>query len=647
MQQPDAVVPVLQVRNLDFSYGKVQVLFDIDFDVHEGETLALLGTNGAGKSTLLRVISGLGVAERGVVRFHGRTSPTPIPSCGSTSASCSSSAARRAFGAAHRDARTCAWPAFLYDRGADLRRRIDKVAGAVPRARERRTDTPAADLSGGQQQMLALAMTLVHEPEVLIIDELSLGLAPVVVQQVLEVVQRCKDAGITMIIVEQSLNVALAIADRAVFMEKGQIRFEGSTARAGRARRPRPGRVPRDADMLEPRSPFAFPDAGRLLRRVHRADLRRHGRRRHPHLPLDPGDQLRDRRDGRRSRAASCSPGWSSTGTCRSGWRSPRASSSARLVGARARAGRRAAAVRGAARHPARRDHRRRPGAAVLPSSSLPDLTTVQPLPDPRSPRPWDIGGVLVRGLAADGVLVVIPLLVIALALFLEPHQVRARDPGLGRQRRRRPAVGHQHQADVDDRLGDRRRAGHASARCSSRPSTAPRATTSARSARAAAPGARRRAHRRHGRRCRWRRRGWRRDRHRREPRHLQLSTNERGLLDLLLFVLVLVTLLIVGRRRTSCRGRQSAAGRSRPESARSPPCSQAKWWVRRLPTLGVGFRAARRADPAGGPQLTLRAVTVEPRAALRARRALAHRAHRLGRAALARPVRVRRRRRR
>ena len=75
--------------------------------------------------------------------------------------------------------------------------------------------------------MLALAMTLVHEPEVLIIDELSLGLAPVVVQQVLDVVQRLREAGLTMIIVEQSLNVALAIADRAIFMEKGQIRFDG------------------------------------------------------------------------------------------------------------------------------------------------------------------------------------------------------------------------------------------------------------------------------------------------------------------------------------------------------------------------------------------------------------------------------------
>ncbi|HEV7763106.1 MAG TPA: ATP-binding cassette domain-containing protein, partial [Acidimicrobiales bacterium] len=84
-----------------------------------------------------------------------------------------------------------------------------------------------ADLSGGQQQMLALAMALLPEPEVLLVDELSLGLAPVVVQELLAVVRQLKDQGQTMIVVEQSLNVALAVADRAIFMEKGQIRFDG------------------------------------------------------------------------------------------------------------------------------------------------------------------------------------------------------------------------------------------------------------------------------------------------------------------------------------------------------------------------------------------------------------------------------------
>ncbi len=113
---------------------------------------------------------------------------------------------------------------------ADLRRRIERVLAMFP-ALESGTEAERADtLSGGQQQMLALAIALLHDPEVLMIDELSLGLAPIVVQELIEVVERLKAEGVTMIIVEQSLNVAAAIADRAVFMEKGQVRFEGPIA---------------------------------------------------------------------------------------------------------------------------------------------------------------------------------------------------------------------------------------------------------------------------------------------------------------------------------------------------------------------------------------------------------------------------------
>ena len=96
-----------------------------------------------------------------------------------------------------------------------------------PSSRDRRRQM-ASSLSGGQQQMLALARVLIHEPELLMIDELSLGLAPVVVQRLLEVVEELKARGQTMIIVEQSLNVALAVADRAIFLEKGEVRFEGA-----------------------------------------------------------------------------------------------------------------------------------------------------------------------------------------------------------------------------------------------------------------------------------------------------------------------------------------------------------------------------------------------------------------------------------
>jgi ABC-type branched-subunit amino acid transport system ATPase component/predicted MFS family arabinose efflux permease len=222
--RPEAEVPVIQVRNLDFSYGNVQVLFDVDLDVHAGEVLALLGTNGAGKSTLLRVISGLGVPDRGVVRFNGRTVTYAEPELRSRLGIVQLVGGGATFGplSIEENLRMAgyAYPA------AEVRGRIDRVLESFPMLRDR-LDVPAEDLSGGQQQLLALAMTLIREPEVLIIDELSLGLAPVVVQQVLDIVRGLKDGGMTMIIVEQSLNVALAIADRAIFMEKGQIRFEG------------------------------------------------------------------------------------------------------------------------------------------------------------------------------------------------------------------------------------------------------------------------------------------------------------------------------------------------------------------------------------------------------------------------------------
>ena len=108
----------------------------------------------------------------------------------------------------------------------EAERRVAKAVETFP-ALDGRLGEQAGDLSGGQQQMLALAMALMHEPEVLLIDELSLGLAPVVVQELLGVVEQLKAEGQTMVIVEQSLNVALAFADRAIFMEKGVVRFEG------------------------------------------------------------------------------------------------------------------------------------------------------------------------------------------------------------------------------------------------------------------------------------------------------------------------------------------------------------------------------------------------------------------------------------
>ncbi|MDH4169220.1 MAG: ATP-binding protein [Acidimicrobiia bacterium] len=222
---PDSV-PTIQVNNIDFSYGNVQVLFDVDFEVRPGEVLALLGTNGAGKSTILRVISGLSTPERGVVRLNGRNITFASPEQRNRMGVHLLLGGKGVF-----DTMTIrqnlVMAAFPYRKDkAEVEARLERVYDLFPDLRQRQAQK-AGSLSGGQQQMLALAATMLHDPEVLIIDELSLGLAPIVVEELLGVVERLKAEDLTIIIVEQSLNVALAIADRAVFLEKGRVRFEG------------------------------------------------------------------------------------------------------------------------------------------------------------------------------------------------------------------------------------------------------------------------------------------------------------------------------------------------------------------------------------------------------------------------------------
>jgi ABC-type branched-subunit amino acid transport system ATPase component len=221
-----AATPVLQVANIDFSYGAVQVLFDVNFEIHKGECVALLGTNGAGKSTILRVISGLEVPERGVVRLNGRNVTYVAPEHRARLGIMQLPGGKGVFPSLTVQQNLVLSSRLLGGSNADIDARVDGVLELFPELAERRKQ-PARSLSGGQQQMLALARVLIHEPEVLLIDELSLGLAPVVVQRMLELVDELKARGQTMVIVEQSLNVALAISDRAIFLEKGEVRFEG------------------------------------------------------------------------------------------------------------------------------------------------------------------------------------------------------------------------------------------------------------------------------------------------------------------------------------------------------------------------------------------------------------------------------------
>ncbi|GAC1316291.1 MAG: ABC transporter ATP-binding protein [Acidimicrobiales bacterium] len=221
--------PVLRVRDLDASYGDRQVLFGVDLDVDQGEVLALLGTNGAGKSTLLRAISGLTPADRGVIEHRGRAITATSP------------AVRVGLGIVHVPGGRAVFPSlsvldnllagchpFAWDR-ARVHTRIDAVLELFPPL-GRRLGQLAGTLSGGEQQMLAIGKGLLLEPDLLLIDELSLGLAPAAVAVLLDVIAHLEAAGTTMVIVEQSVNVALSIAPRAVWMEKGRVRFSGPAA---------------------------------------------------------------------------------------------------------------------------------------------------------------------------------------------------------------------------------------------------------------------------------------------------------------------------------------------------------------------------------------------------------------------------------
>ncbi len=228
-QRRRGAADLLLIRNLDAGYGGRQVLFGVNFDVKEGEIVALLGTNGAGKSTLLKAISGVVEADRGAVILDGRDVTHAPPNEIATLGISQMPGGQGVFGGltVHENLQLAGWTRRHDPVGRATA--VDEVLDIFPLLRER-LHRNAGDLSGGQQQMLALGMAFVAKPRVLLIDELSLGLAPVIVGQLLPIVQRVAEEGTAVILVEQSVNVALTVAQRAYFMERGTIRFSGPTA---------------------------------------------------------------------------------------------------------------------------------------------------------------------------------------------------------------------------------------------------------------------------------------------------------------------------------------------------------------------------------------------------------------------------------
>ena len=225
-------LPLLAVRELSVGYDGVVVLADVAIEIGEGEIVALVGTNGAGKSTLLRAIGGVVEADHGAIVFDGRDithlPPDEIARLGVAQVPGGEGIFPNL--RVEDNLRVAAWQGRRRgEHDADM---IDEALSAFPTLVTRR-DERAANLSGGQQQMLALAMATITRPKLFLIDELSLGLSPIVVEQLLGAIESMRQAGTAILLVEQSMNVAVAVADRVYVMETGVVRFSGTADGAG------------------------------------------------------------------------------------------------------------------------------------------------------------------------------------------------------------------------------------------------------------------------------------------------------------------------------------------------------------------------------------------------------------------------------
>ncbi len=227
-RQAGGDIPALQLHNLDFFYGANQVLFDVNLEVHEGEMVALLGTNGAGKSTLLRAVSGLEHPHRGVIRIFGVNCTYLEPEQIIDQSVALLVGGKMTFsGLTVRDNLRVGGHSFRRD-GGRARAALSEAIDTFPELKTR-LDQAAGTLSGGEQQMLALARVMMTRPKLLLIDELALGLAPKTVEHLMQIVRRVNAEGTTVVLVEQSVNRAMSLAERALFLERGELRFDGPT----------------------------------------------------------------------------------------------------------------------------------------------------------------------------------------------------------------------------------------------------------------------------------------------------------------------------------------------------------------------------------------------------------------------------------
>ena len=215
---------MLEVNGLNVYYGNIHALKDVCFSVEEGEIMTLIGANGAGKTTTLLTLSGLKKAQSGTIQFLGKDITKTSPQSRVAMGISQSPEGRRVFPGL-TVLENLEMGAYL--RKDDFSGDMEKVFGYFPRLKERRKQT-AGTLSGGEQQMLAMGRALMSRPKLMLLDEPSMGLSPLLVSEIFEIIRRLNDNGTTILLVEQNAALALKLAHRAAVMETGRIVLAGT-----------------------------------------------------------------------------------------------------------------------------------------------------------------------------------------------------------------------------------------------------------------------------------------------------------------------------------------------------------------------------------------------------------------------------------
>jgi branched-chain amino acid transport system ATP-binding protein len=216
---------MLKVKNINVFYGAIHAIHDLSLEVNDGEIVTLIGANGAGKTSTLRAISGLNIIKSGEISYNDKLISNlgahKIVSHGISQVP----EGRRVFGDQTVE-ENLLLGAYLIKNKSEIKESMEKVFEWFPRVKERRKQY-AGTLSGGEQQMLAIGRALMGNPNLLLLDEPSMGLAPIVVEEIFEIITNIRKSGTTILLVEQNANAALQIADRGYVVETGSVVLEG------------------------------------------------------------------------------------------------------------------------------------------------------------------------------------------------------------------------------------------------------------------------------------------------------------------------------------------------------------------------------------------------------------------------------------